>query len=306
MKGRVYAMALGFAIFTGATFNLARHSVQYFSASDAAAWRFGIAAVFMIGLLVLRREVKWEGIRKNGLAYLLLGIIGILGFNSFFFLGMKYTSPLNGALIMGTNPLVTAALAFVLLKAPVTGRQAAGMALAFSGVVLVLTKGSWEVIQTLSFSPGDILILLGNVCWALYGVLGRKMLPDNPPIETTAYTMASGAFCLIILSLFSPNPVPLFEIAISAWGAIAFMAVFTSVLGILWWNKAMKILGPGNASLFFNFVPIVTLIISLLTGETIAAPQILGTFLVILGVLSSSPVFKGTKKPMISKPVKAG
>jgi len=52
----------------------------------------------------------WEGLKQNGLMYVVLGFIGIFGFNALFFLGMKHTSPVNGALIMATNPLVTAIL----------------------------------------------------------------------------------------------------------------------------------------------------------------------------------------------------
>lgn len=37
-------------------------------------------------------------------AYLILGLIGVFGFNLFFFLGMASTSPVNGALIMALNP----------------------------------------------------------------------------------------------------------------------------------------------------------------------------------------------------------
>lgn len=46
----VYLMLLGFAVFTGATFNLGKYAVGYFAPASAAAWRFGIAAlvIFLI------------------------------------------------------------------------------------------------------------------------------------------------------------------------------------------------------------------------------------------------------------------
>jgi drug/metabolite transporter (DMT)-like permease len=290
--GKIYMMLLGFAVFTGATFNLAKFSVQYFSAASAAGWRFGIAAVLLFIILGMQKKVRWEMVRKYGAIYTLLGVIGIFGFNSFFFLGIKYTTPLNGALIMATNPLITSILAYFILKIPLTRNQIIGIMFALFGVILVLTQGSWEVMKTLSMSRGDLFILIGNLCWALYGVLGRKYLSQSSSMETTTYTMIIGALCLIVLSACLPSSHPLSEVTITAWGSILFMAIFTSVLGYLWWNKAMETIGAANTSLFFNLVPVVTMILSILTGTPVSISQILGTVLVILGVFTSTGFLK--------------
>lgn len=286
--GKVAGMLIGFVLVTGATFNLAKYTVQYFSAASAAGWRFGIAAFVMFVLLLSQKKGKWVTIRRHGIMYTILGIVGIFGFNAFFFFGMNHTSPLNGALIMGTNPLVTMLLAFYILKAPITKKQILGILFAFLGVILVLTRGSWEVIQTLSFSIGDILILAGNVCWALYGVLGRKYLKTSSSLETTTYTMIIGAICLIVLAINSPSANGETTVPLFAWGAILFMAIFTSVLGYLWWNKAMEMIGAANTAVFFNLVPVVTLLISVATGTPVTAVQVIGTVMVISGVLFSS------------------
>ncbi|MFK7682026.1 DMT family transporter [Priestia megaterium] len=300
MKSRIYLMLIGFAIFTGATFNLAKYAVQYFSPASAAAWRFGIAALVMVLILGLQKQIKSKTIKVHWKMYILLGIIGIFGFNAFFFLGMQYTSPLNGALIMGTNPLVTAIFAYFILKNSITKQQMVGISFALVGVILVLTQGSLEIIQTLSISKGDLLILAGNLCWALYGVLGRKYLNGSSSMETTTYTMIVGSLCLLILGAFSPSPQPLSHVTWSAWGAILFMALFTSVLGYLWWNKGMATIGASNTSLFFNLVPVVTMILSILTGVLITLPQVIGTCLVILGVLTASGFLRIRKKQKVS------
>jgi drug/metabolite transporter (DMT)-like permease len=300
MKIKVYFMLLGFAIFTGATFNLAKYSIHYFSAAGAAGWRFGVAAVLMISILGMKRSIKRQNIRKYGCLYLLLGFIGVFGFNAFFFLGMKYTSPLNGALIMAANPLVTTILSYLILKTPITKKQSVGIAFALLGVILVLTKGSWAVLTTNSLSIGDAFILLGNICWALYGVLGRKYLHNSSSMETTTYTMFVGAILLILISLFTPSPQALSNVTVSAWGAILFMAVFTSVLGYLWWNKGMETIGAGQTSVFFNLVPVVTMVISVITGTPVSFVQIAGTIFVILGVLTSSGFIQYKKKYKVS------
>ncbi|MCC0563665.1 DMT family transporter [Brevibacillus borstelensis] len=272
---KIYAMLLGFSIFTGATFNLAKYTVEYLAPSSAAAWRFGLAAVVMLVILLLTEGVNKSLLKKNAIAYAVLGIVGIFGFNALFFIGMKCTSPVNAALIMGLNPLLTTIFARMILKDKIVKRQAVGIAFAFIGVFLVITQGSLEAIATLSVSVGDLLIFAGNLCWTLYAVLGRRFIKDATPLSTTTYTMAAGAIGLI-----------------GAWGAVAFMAVFTSVLGYLWWNQGVKEIGAGKTSLFFNLVPVVTMIISFAAGTPITFFQMIGAALVIVGVLASSGIFQ--------------
>ncbi len=70
------------------------------------------------------------------------------------------------------------------------------------------------------------------------------------------------------------------------------MAFFTSVLGYLWWNQGIKEIGAGKTSLFFNLVPVVTMIISFAVGTPIKVFQVIGAVLVILGVLTASGVIR--------------
>ncbi|WP_042348113.1 DMT family transporter [Bacillus massiliigorillae] len=289
---KIYLMLLGFSIFTGATFNLAKYTVDYFSPASAAAWRFGIASVIMLIILLYTEGIKKNVLKQNVLIYIFLGMVGIFGFNTLFFVGLKYTSPVNGALIMGLNPLLTTILSRIILKDKISKKQLAGILFAFIGVLIVITQGYIETIKNLSISVGDLFILAGNTCWALYGVLGRRYIKDVSPLSTTTYTMIVGAVCLIIVSLTTQNPVPIHNIPIQTWGAIAFMAIFTSVLGYLWWNQGIKVIGASNTSIFFNLVPIVTMIISYVTGSQITFIQISGAILVIFGVLLSSGIIK--------------
>jgi drug/metabolite transporter (DMT)-like permease len=285
---KIYLMLIGFSIFTGATFNLAKYTVGYFSPSSAAAWRFGLAAVVMLLILFFSEGINKKQLKENAISYIVLGVVGIFGFNTLFFIGLQYTSPVNGALIMGLNPLLTMIFARIILKDSITKKQVVGILFALLGVLLVITHGSIETIKTLSISGGDLIIFAGNVCWALYSVLGRRFIKDATPLSTTTYTMITGAISLIVVSLFTSNPVSLPNISIGAWGAIAFMAFFTSVLGYLWWNQGIKEIGASKTSLFFNLVPVVTMIISFVIGTPITVFQIIGAMLVILGVLTAS------------------
>ncbi|PEB48526.1 EamA family transporter [Bacillus pseudomycoides] len=288
MKNKVYLQLLGFALFTGGTFNVSKYVVQYFSAVHIAAWRFGIAAFVMLCILIVRKNFEREIWKQNIGYYVLLGLVGVFGFNFFFFLGMKHTEAINGSLIMATNPLVTTILASVILRERIVKRQAIGMLFALLGVIFVITQGAFSALQNLAFSKGDFYILLGNICWGLYGVLGRKFIKNGNPLQTTTYTMTVGALAFIMVSFMQKSVVPIPEVPLFAWLSILFMAIGMSVLGYLWWNKGIAQIGAAKTSLFFNLVPVVTMLISFVEGVNITTAQCLGMILVITGVLYSS------------------
>lgn len=284
-------MLLGFSIFTGVSFNLAKYTVDYFSPFTAAAWRFGFAAVILLIILIFTEGMNKAQVKRNAIWYIVLGMIGIFGFSTLFFVGLTYTSSVNGALIMALNPLLTTIFAQFILKDRITKEHIAGIFFAFIGVLLVITNGSIDTLKTLSFSVGDVIIFGGNVCWALYGVLGSRFIQNGTPLSTTTYTMIIGAISLIVVSVFATNPVTIPNIPIGVWGAVGFMALFTSVLGYLWWNKGIKEIGSSKTSLFFNLVPVVTMIVSFATGVQVTLAQLWGAVLVILGVLMASGIF---------------
>ncbi|OGX68254.1 MAG: transporter [Paenibacillus sp. RIFOXYA1_FULL_44_5] len=299
MRIKIYVMLLFVSIFIGAAFNLAAYAVHYFSAPAAAAWRFGLAAFLILILLLLKERMNAAAFKSNWRMFVLLGILGVFGFNALFFEGMKTTSPLNGSLIMATNPLVSALLARYIIKDTLTARQVTGILFSLLGVLLVITHGSWQVIHTLSFSNGDLLIVGGNLCWALYAVLNRRFIRGSSSLATTAYTMTVGAVCLLLFSQSVPSLSPGSGIPAAAWGAIAFMAVFTSVLGYLWWNEGIAEIGVSKTSIFFNFVPLVTMLLSLISGTPVTFVQLIGTAMVISGVVIASALSRNVSRILV-------
>lgn len=80
------------------------------------------------------------------------------------------------------------------------------------------------------------------------------------------------------------------EIPLQVWGGILFMAVCTSVLGYLWWNQAIAVIGANQTAIFFNLVPIVAMLGSMVLGQEITLIQLAGAVTVIGGVLISLSV----------------
>lgn len=264
----------------GANFNLAVPVVADMHPLAAAAARFTIAALAMVALATLRGErVRlW----RHGRAYAVLGGIGIAGFNLPFFFAMQSTSAVNGALIMATNPLVTALLAGVLLGERPNRRQLLALPLALTGVTVVVLGGQ---AGGLRLAWGDGLIVVANLAWALYTVIGKRLMPPGPAIANTAGIMVTGAAALTVASFAAGAPVAM--PAAHAGAALLVMALGGSALAYLCWNTGVARLGAARTALFLNLVPITTMVIAALGGTMPTGPQLAGGALVLAAITAA-------------------
>lgn len=66
------------------------------------------------------------------------------------------------------------------------------------------------------------------------------------------------------------------------------MIIFPGVIALVGWNVGVNILTPLNTLLFINFVPVTTLLISIVQGNTVTVFDVVGTILIIIALLSNN------------------
>lgn len=282
----LYALAALSALFWGANFNLAGPVLADMAPMSAAAGRFILAALIMAALVAWRGEFSamLATARRHGGRLALVGVVGIAGFNLLFFDAMRTTSAVNGALIMATNPLLTALLAALFLGEQLPGRQIAAIPVALGGVSLVILGGG-AAGGTMEFGFGDLEMLGANLAWAAYNVLARKLTPPGQQLANTTVMMAAGALVLAGAAVIEgsafvlPGP--------KAGAALLTMAVTGSVLAYLFWSMAITRLGAGRTALFLNLVPVFAAIIATLGGTPPNPAQLGGGAVVIAAVIFS-------------------
>jgi drug/metabolite transporter (DMT)-like permease len=283
------------AIFWGANFNVGKILVGAISPLDLATIRFVCSCILIIPIILLienRADLK-QMIKRNFWIYSVLSLIGIVGYNGLFFQGLKYTTPINAALIMATNPPLTLLLAAIFLKESMNFNQKIGALMSLIGVGVVIAHGSLGELLHLQLALGDLMIMMANICWALYGVLARRYLKQSSPLMTTASTMFIGSIILLLMTGYDTN---ISQILLSQtphiYRALLYMIVFGTVLAYLFWNYGISQLGAGNTAIFFNLIPVVTTVIAIFLGEIITPVQLVGGMGVIFGVLLSTHVLR--------------
>ncbi|MDP5276808.1 DMT family transporter [Chengkuizengella axinellae] len=295
----IYLLLLLVPLFWGGSFAATKHVVTEIPPITAATIRFGLASLILLILVTFRFEWNLKLLKKHWIGLLVMAMTGIFLYNVFFFIGLKYTSAINGSLIMSTSPAFITLGAVLLLNESWSKKLGYGLVLAFIGVVIVILKGSIQTLLSLSFNTGDLLFLCGLICWVTQSLVGKVVMKEVSPVLTTTVTMLIGSLMLTIWSLFEGGWVYVPGLSIQSWIELMYMSILATVIGFFIWNKGISVIGASKSGLYMSFVPIhASWSTVLFYGETFTWPQLVGIAFVILGVYISTA--NKTKRKNIS------
>ncbi len=226
----------------------------------------------------------------------LLGIFGVIAYHFFYFSSLKYTSVSNTGIIHGFSPIVTCFLAALFINERLSKKNYFGIVLAIIGVLVLITRGKIQAIFGLDFNDGDILMLGAVLSWAIYSVLIKSLSKKYSSFTLTFYATASGVVLLFFLAMVEGGVAQVQSISSKTIVSLVYMGIFSSGLGYLLYNYAVKDLGPTKtASVVYSEVPIFVAILSFLFfKEAITFPMILSMVLVIIGLHAA--LSKGKEK----------
>lgn len=250
-----------------------------------ATLRYMLVVVFFFALLkVFEKKVMIPKDWVKPLA--ILGLLNATIYQAFFLFGVRYTSASDASLIIGISPAVVSILA-VWIGEPLTKNRLAGLALGFIGVTIIATLSpNTSVLDRLL---GDVLVIGGVLSHALYTVLLKKFMKKTEisPLRTITWLSFFG---LVMMVPFAAMETPWkYSWSYAAGLDIVYLAVFSTVIGYLFYVHGVKMIGAGKSSVFVSLVPVFGLIFSvLLLGEQISHWHILSFALVFIGVRLAS------------------
>ncbi|SDJ84764.1 DMT family transporter [Sediminibacillus albus] len=265
---------------------------------------------FVVAFLVLL-PLGWKSFKQNiplwkkeWKALLSLALFGMAFFNALVYASLQYTTSTNVAIIEATTPVFTIGLGLLFLKREqLTLNQTIGVILSLAGAIWVIANGSLAVIYHLQFNIGDLLMVGAVIVWAVYSILVKRHNAKFPTYGGLLVMYAIAAACLFPLA-FSEWIVSAPSISGKQMLSLLHLGIFPSVIALILWNRAVEEVGPSQASIFFNFLPIFTMIgAALFLGEQIRLVQVIGVTLVIAGVYLST---RSKKRRKINNSARAG
>ena len=235
--------------------------------------------------------------------FALLGFLGITFHQWLQSTGLVTAQASTMAWIVATTPIFMALLGWLLLKEKLGWGRVSGIALAALGVLLVVTKGDFASLSSGRFgTPGDILILISAVNWAVFSVLSRSSLQKHPATRMMFFVMGLGWIFISILFFSGPGVQEIGRLTLNGWLGVGFLGVFCTGLAYIFWYDALQSIPAAQVGAFLYVEPLVALVVAaVVLGEAILLVSLLGGAIILLGVwMVNRP---GGRRPALKRAV---
>ena len=279
----IYIKQVMTAIFWGGMYVAARLIANTVSPLSAAFIRFSLAGgmLFLLWFTGSDRQVP-KG--RQWLPLFFLSLTGTFLYNFFFFNGLQTVSAGRAAIIITTNPMLTAVLARIFFKETMPLLKAIGFIIAGAGALYVVSRGDLSSIFSDALSRGDLILFCAALSWTVYSLL-NKLVTDLSAVTSITCTCILGCLTLFPFAVWEGLFHELATYSCLTWACMIYIAVCCTVLSFVWFNQGICYLGAQRASLFINLVPGVTVVLgACILDEPITADIVIGVFVVCFGV----------------------
>ena len=247
-----------------------------------SAVRFLIASSLLTALLSRRPPEERRAGRDR---WLLVGmaLTGVAIFTPMLYLGLQHTTAVNATLINGIGPLITGALAALLISEPMTRNQVGGAVVSVVGIIALISGGRIHFWSSVESSIGDLIVLGAVGLWGLYSVLGRQVMHGRSALSASAFSSLIGLPLLLIGAAWEMSTSTL-TLSPRLLLSLVYIGVVPGVVGQICWNGGVRALGASGAMVFYNTLPVYGALLGYVAlGEPIGPHHLLGGGLIIGG-----------------------
>jgi len=269
----------------GASFIATKVALHDVSPITIVWLRFAIGVVILGAAVAMRKEFK--ALNKSEWGYFaLLGFLGITFHQWLQSNGLKTSEASTTAWIVATTPVFMAVLGWLILKEKLGAIKILGIALAFVGVLLVVSDGNLASISVGKFgAPGDVLIMISSINWAVFSALSRRGLKIYSASLMIFYVMVFGWLFTSLLFVGGGNYVEIPALTLDGWLGILFLGIFCSGLAYIAWYDALQALSTAQTGVFLYIEPLIAMVVAfIILGEKITVASLVGGGIILFGV----------------------
>ncbi len=219
---------------------------------------------------------------------LALGVLGFAAYQVLTFSALARIPASVNAILVSSNVVLIAILSAIFLKESISWQRAAGILIAFAGVVLVTFNRGFALGGGIDLT-GCAFSLLAALCFALYTILGKRLVERNDPLLVTALALFAGALLLGAMTAGAVGLSSLARAGARAWWLMVLLGV--SMIGFAYpaWFETLRKLPASRASVFVYLTPVFAVILSfLILDERFSWMFYLGAALVLGGLALAS------------------
>ena len=285
MSSRSWALVCAWivAIIYGVTFTVAKDVMPKYV--DA----YGFIVMRVAGATILFWLVSFLGpkekIAKNDFLRIVACAFFGVAFNMLtFFKGLSYTSPIMGAVLMVTTPMIVLVLSAILVKESMQSKKVIGILLGLAGTITLILYGK-DLNNAPNASLGNLLVFVNAVSYAFYLIFVKKLMDKYNAFTFVKYIYLFGFFMVLPfgyneLQLVNWNEIPL-DVSLKIAFVVVFSTFFTYLLNLI----SMRNLKPTTVAVFIYLQPFFATIFAIGLGkDNLNVVKIVSAILIFVGV----------------------
>lgn len=243
---------------------------------------FSLPLFLWLGYRTLNTGAALQG--KDWIWLCVLGLLGYYGASILDFIGLQYISTGLERLILFTYPTLTLLIGVLFMGHQLTQRQVGAILLSYLGIGLAFAHDLDMSGDSDKLMLGAGFVFASALSYALYTTGAERMVHRIGSMRfavlaTLVSTLASQ------IHFVAQQPLSDWVQPLPVYGYCAAMAVFSTVLPVVWQSMSIRMIGSARASMIGTLGPVLTIFFGwVLLSEPVSTEQMLGAALVLSGV----------------------
>lgn len=282
--GMYYLLISASAVIWGAQPALVKTAMRELTPVTLTCIRYLLISATLFLLLIWRKRFPLLPPRHCLLSLVLMGFFGVALNNVAQFTGLQYSTVGNATLIASTTPATTAVLAVIMLRERLLPIQWLGILISLCATLFLVCKGDIATLLHLSLNRGDVLFFFSQLGWALYSLIGVRVMQQMSALAATAWAGLFGAGLTLVYGLVMGE---LAYTSLSPTGAVCLVYIVWGggVCAMVFWNLGVKIVGASQSAIFLNIMPLVGILTGVLfLSEAFRLEDCFGAAGILFGV----------------------
>jgi drug/metabolite transporter (DMT)-like permease len=238
--------------------------------------------------------IKYKDTIFNNL-YLLffLGLTSVGLFNSFTYLALIHTQVINASLFNTAIPAIIILLCFLFKIEKTNKFQILGLIISVCGILVIITKLKIDILLSLNFNKGDLIMIGGVITWGVYSTLLKKKKFTLPLLTLVHVVCTFGLISVFPQFIYEVSNGQIINLDTNLVYTLIFLALFPSIGSYYCWAGAVSIIGANRAGISLSLIPLFSSIMAIFFyNEQFQFFHLIGSILIILGLFLSNKEIK--------------
>ena len=222
-----------------------------------------------------------------------LGLTSVGLFNSFTYLSLVHTQVINASLFNTAIPAIIILLCFLFKIEKTNKFQILGLIISVCGILAIITKLKIDILLSLNFNKGDLIMIGGVITWGVYSTLLKKKKFTLPLLTLVHVVCTFGLISVFPQFLYEFSNGQIINFDINLVYTLTFLALFPSIGSYYCWAGAVSIIGANRAGISLSLIPLFSSIMAIFFyNEQFQFFHLIGSILIILGLFLSNKEIK--------------